>query len=71
MSANLPNVLLTGGPSELVDAARVIRVEDLDARVTILFGNRYEHFSRSGETVETTQGELHVFTWAYRTYIAE
>ncbi|AXK32415.1 hypothetical protein DVA86_06875 [Streptomyces armeniacus] len=71
MDTRHPNALLTGGPSALERAQRLLHVADLNDRVKILMGNRYEHFAPTGKTVDTEQGKVHVFEWSYRTRIAE
>jgi hypothetical protein len=72
MSAVDPNVILCGGPAETLPVAeRVRRIEKLDETFKLPVGNRREHFLPSARTQIYEGLELRVFTWAYRTFIAE
>ncbi|ONI87966.1 hypothetical protein ALI144C_08390 [Actinosynnema sp. ALI-1.44] len=68
-----PNVFLSGGSAQTIaDADRLRYVPDLDVpKVSLLFGNRYEHFEASSETTLVDGREVKVFVWSLRTYVAE
>lgn len=72
MSTHSPNVILVGGPPpELSQEHRVVFVEDVQTKVKIQNGNRYEHFEPTGEKVVNDKRELLVYAWSACTYIAE
>ncbi|MET9388390.1 DUF5988 family protein [Streptomyces sp. NPDC002928] len=72
MSAQHPNAILLGGKPPLLDQKDRIRyVEDVDMKVKVLNGNRYEHFEPTAETVEKEGRKLLVYTWSACTYLAE
>ncbi|MGO4463654.1 DUF5988 family protein [Streptomyces sp. NBC_01276] len=74
MTVQSPNVILSGGPaSNLEELERVRYVEDTNAKVKVLNGNRYEHFEPTGGTVVDPELELELLVFAYsgHTYIAE
>jgi hypothetical protein len=64
-------VMLVGGPVRLSDADRIREVDTLGASVKIFRGNRYDHFTYSGESREMNGSHLPVFQWSYQTKIAE
>jgi hypothetical protein len=66
-----PNVLLRGGPPSLSADDRRRLVPDLGSLLKLLWGNRYEHFSPTSETVSDDGRTLRVFQWITCTYIAE
>jgi hypothetical protein len=67
-----PNAILTGGPlADLPEAERLYFVADEAESVKLSRGDRYEHYHRSGRTVRHELGELHLFVWACRTFVAE
>ncbi|MER6188152.1 DUF5988 family protein [Streptomyces sp. NPDC001652] len=70
-SDTLPNVLLRGGPAFLPEEERTRYVGDVDSKLKLLFGNAYEHFQPTGETVDHEGVRLRVFEWSLRTYVAE
>nr|WTA00857.1 DUF5988 family protein [Streptomyces sp. NBC_00857] len=63
-------VILRGGPD---DIPRVWEMEagHYEAQLKILRGNGYEHFEFAHQYIEC-EGELRpIYTWRYRTFIAE
>jgi len=72
MTDSRPNVLLLGGqPPELGPEERIRYVSDVNTKVKVLNGNRYEHFEPTGETVVQEELELLVYSWSGCTYVAE
>jgi hypothetical protein len=67
----LPNVILRGGPDFLPEEERTRYVGDVDNKLKLLFGNAYEHFQPTGDTVDREGVQLRVFEWSLRTYVAE
>ncbi|MCP9955775.1 DUF5988 family protein [Actinomadura madurae] len=68
-----PNIFLSGGPPSRITGERQLHyIADLDVpKVKIPFGNRYEHFEASSETMRIDDRELRVFVWTHSTYVAE
>ncbi|GAA2525325.1 DUF5988 family protein [Winogradskya humida] len=64
-------VMLTGGPSYVTESMRLCEVVDLADSVKLSYGNGYEHFGYTGETVSDGEEPVAVFTWKGRTKIAE
>lgn len=64
-------VMLTGGPSYVPESMLRCEVVDLGEPVKLCYGNGYEHFGFSGETVGDGDDSVAVFTWKGRTKIAE
>lgn len=62
--------VLTGGPRTL-DGEVVDLVDGLDVKVRVQHAAGHEHFTRSAESRLVDGEHLPVFTWAYRTKIAE
>ncbi|WP_405775336.1 DUF5988 family protein [Streptomyces sp. NBC_01538] len=66
------NVILSGGSGETVpDTERIQFVADLESKLKVFMGNRYEHFMPTSRFVRHEGRELRVFDWAGRTYVAE
>ncbi|WP_157528052.1 DUF5988 family protein [Nocardia sp. NRRL S-836] len=63
-------VVLTGGP-RVLDGEVVELADGLDAKVRVWHGAGHEHFTRSAESRLVEGEHLPVFTWSYRTKIAE
>ncbi|MFE0178422.1 DUF5988 family protein [Streptomyces sp. NPDC059002] len=69
--AHTPNVLLRGG-SVVPHEERVRYVADTTEKFKLFLGNRYEHFEPTeSRHAHDDGGELHVFEWVRRTYVAE
>lgn len=64
-------VLLVGGPTGLSEADRIREVDTLANSVKIFRGNRYDHFTYSGESRNLNGAQVPVFQWSYQTKIAE
>lgn len=62
--------VLTGGPRTL-DGEVVELADLLDVKVRVQHAAGHEHFTRSEESRLVDGEHLPVFTWAYRTKIAE
>ncbi|MFE7383371.1 DUF5988 family protein [Streptomyces zhihengii] len=71
LTGQLPNVVLRGGPAWLPDEERTRYATDVEAHLKVLFGNAYEHFLPTAESVEREGVRLRVFEWSRRTYVAE
>ncbi|WP_405592225.1 DUF5988 family protein [Streptomyces sp. NBC_01190] len=63
-------VLFVGGPEGTPSTWEVRSLEE-ESRVSILFGNRYEHFEYAHCRAEFGGRMLPVYRWSYRTYVAE
>jgi hypothetical protein len=70
-AANDANALLRGGPPSLTLRDRIRYVENIDEKIKLPNGNRYEHFEPTGETDLLLGRNLYVFAWAGCTYVAE
>lgn len=67
-----PNAFLVGGPlGAVTETDRVCFVEESAESLKLDRGNRYEHYSRSPETLEHETGLLRVYTWTGSTFVAE
>lgn len=66
-----PNALLRGGPAHFPTGERIRYVEDLQQKVKVHQGNRYEHFAPSDEHCSHVGVRLRVFVWTGCTYVAE
>jgi len=64
-------VLLSGGPDQLPEFARMREVKDLAEKVKIPFASGYEHFVHSGDECEVDGFRMPVFEWCDRTRVAE
>ncbi|BAG22909.1 DUF5988 family protein [Streptomyces griseus] len=71
LPAHAPNIVLRGGPAWLPDEQRTRYATDVEGNLKVLFGNAYEHFLPTAETVEQEGVRLRVFEWSRRTYVAE
>ncbi|MFD9606600.1 DUF5988 family protein [Streptomyces sp. NPDC056708] len=72
MSIFEPNVILRGGPSTyLSEEQRICYVEQLDEKLKLLRGNRYEHFEPTAGSELHDGVPLRVFTWVGATQLAE
>ncbi|MEU0304596.1 DUF5988 family protein [Streptomyces sp. NPDC006175] len=72
MSMIEPNVILRGGPSPyLSEDQRICYVEQLDEKLKLPRGNRYEHFEPTAESEVHEGVPLRVFTWTGATQFAE
>lgn len=65
------NVILFGGPPWLPADRRIIHVDNTSDKVKLQLGNHYDHFHPTAEVRRFGNRELHVFSWADRTYVAE
>ncbi|KWX08843.1 hypothetical protein TR74_13085, partial [Carbonactinospora thermoautotrophica] len=60
-----------GGPADLPEQARRVRVVDLGQELKLPHRGGYEHFRPTGEHREIEGRRLAVFRWSDRTEIAE
>ncbi|MEV7144537.1 DUF5988 family protein [Streptomyces tauricus] len=65
-----PNIFLSGG-KDIPEELRVHQVPDLTDRVKLSVHNRYEHFEATAEKRDVDGRSLRVYSWIYRTYMAE
>jgi hypothetical protein len=70
-SSPKPNVMLRGGPDNLVAEMRLQHAANVTEKLKILNGNGYEHYLPTAETVQLEGLELTVFEWSTRTRVAE
>jgi hypothetical protein len=71
-TARTPNAVLAGGPlHQLPEEARLCFVTDTDDQFKLSLGNRYEHYTRSPETIQHALGVLRVYRWTRSTFVAE
>ena len=65
------NVFLSGGPADI--SQRLVHLAEVNANddVVVPRGNGYEHFCPTTEFCEIDGSRLAVFSWHYRTKIAE
>ena len=67
-----PNAILTGGPTSFFENERRIwSTPQLDTKIKLLNGNRYEHFAPTPETVFVGGRRLQIFVWSGYTKVAE
>ncbi|HEY0451022.1 DUF5988 family protein [Actinophytocola sp.] len=64
-------VVLSGGPAELPDSARLPEVADLADKVKIPFASGHEHFVYRGGNRDIDGVPVPVFEWCDRTRVAE
>ncbi|MEV6427385.1 DUF5988 family protein [Nocardia sp. NPDC051463] len=67
--SNAAKAVLEGGPADLPD--RVVPITPPGTEIKVPFRGGYEHFEVTPRLQDTTDGPLRVYTWAYRTSIAE
>ncbi|KFG72832.1 DUF5988 family protein [Streptomyces mutabilis] len=65
-----PNIWLRGGKN-ITDELRSHRLGRFTDRIKLHMENRYEHFEATSHSHEVDGRSLRVYTWIYRTYVAE
>ncbi len=70
-SASEANVILRGGPSSIGWHERVRFVGNIQDKVKVFLGNRYEHFEPTAKTEHYLGLNLLVYRWTGSTYVAE
>lgn len=63
--------MLVGGRPDLPEQFRTATVATLDEKVTVEYAGHYERFVHEGEFTTLSGRKVPVFTWTYRTAIAE
>jgi hypothetical protein len=64
-------VMLTGGPSDLLQAYNTWEVDDLEEKIKIKYRSGYEHYTHNGTFRMIDGHQLPVFQWCDRTRMAE
>ncbi|RJO68406.1 hypothetical protein D5S18_33935 [Nocardia panacis] len=67
--SNPARAVLEGGPTDLPD--RVVTITPPGTQIKVPYKGGYEHFEATPRHLDTAEGELRVYEWAYRTTVAE
>jgi len=68
---NQITAVLVGGRADFPEQFRTVTVATLDEKVAVEYAGHYERFAHTGEYAELGGRKVPVFSWIYRTAIAE